>query len=56
MNITASTQEPIFAQDIDLAVNIISSLNGYEIIFITMYVATNILKCYRNNCRKYLNN
>ena len=29
MNLTATTQEPIFAQDIDLAVNIISSLNKY---------------------------
>ena len=30
MNLTATIQEPILAQDIDLAVNIISSLNKYE--------------------------
>ena len=30
VNITASTQEPLFAQDIDLAVKIISILNKYE--------------------------
>ena len=30
VNTTTSTQEPIFAQDIDLAVQTISTLNKYE--------------------------
>ena len=30
MNVTAPTQEPIFAQDINLAVNTLSTLNKYE--------------------------
>lgn len=29
VNITAPAQEPIFAQDINLAVNIVSTLNKY---------------------------
>ena len=29
VNVTAPTQEPIFAQDINLAVNILSTLNKY---------------------------
>ena len=31
-NATSSTQEPLFAADIDLAVNIVSALNKYVII------------------------
>ena len=29
-NVTAPTESPIFAADIDLAVNIVSSLNKYD--------------------------
>ena len=32
VNVTTSTQEPIFAQDIDLAVQTISTLNKYDYI------------------------
>ena len=31
MNITTPTQEPIFAQDINLAVDIMTTLNKYEL-------------------------
>ena len=30
VNVTAPTEEPIFAQDINLAVDILSTLNKYE--------------------------
>ena len=30
MNVTTTAEGPIFAQDIDLAVNIINTLNRYE--------------------------
>lgn len=44
MNITDPTQEPIFAQDINLAVNIVSTLNKYEYI----YIESNILFCFKS--------
>ena len=33
-NITATTQEPMFAADINLAVNIVATLNKYDILVI----------------------
>ena len=38
-NATSSTQEPLFAADIDLAVNIVSTLNKYIIIINYFLVA-----------------
>ena len=43
VNITASTQEPLFAQDIDLAVKIISILNKYESFQLNSIYCINLL-------------
>ena len=37
VNVTTPTQEPIFAQDINLAVDILSTLNKYAQSFQLMY-------------------
>ena len=53
VNTTTSTQEPIFAQDIDLAVQTISTLNKYSMKIFNQMVGINVFcvfKCYRSNC------
>ena len=44
-NVTAPTESPIFAADIDLAVNIVSSLNKYDNHFMWLVASRYILCC-----------
>ena len=44
VNITTSTQEPIYAEDINIAVDIVSTLNKYDHLF--MCTSRPMLYCY----------
>ena len=44
-NVTAPTESPIFAADIDLAVNIVSSLNKYDNHYMWLVASRYILCC-----------